>query len=439
MERIQNYINGQYTNPKENKWLTNFEPATGLPLNDIPISTVADIEMAYTAAEEAFKEWSQTSAEKRSNILHNIAQLIEAQLDSLAALETKDNGKPLSLAQTIDIPRAAANFRFFANAITQFSSEAHDTLGKNTINYTLRQPLGVVGCISPWNLPLYLFTWKIAPALAAGNTVIAKPSELTPLTASKLGEIATKAGLPKGVLNIIQGPGNPSGQALISHPNIKAISFTGGTKTGAHIAKTLAPQFKKLSLELGGKNPCIIDETANLKLSAKRIVWGKFLNAGQTCIATDYILIHEKVKPDFIEALQLEIKRAYGINPKESKDFARIINTHNFNRLVNMLKNERLLLGGDYNEDDLYISPTVIDEPSLDSEVMKGEIFGPILPILSYTDENEIPNILSKYEKPLSLYVFSNNKRFSKKIINTLFHMKSYVFEVHFCYNNSRK
>ena len=248
--KIQNYINGEYQNPIEDHWLDNYNPAIGEVYGQTPNSSVEDVEKAYQAAATAFLSWSQTTVDERSEILSKIADLILDKILFLAAAESKDNGKPIGLATEIDIPRAAANFQFFANAITQFSSEAHESVGRHAINFTLRQPLGVVGCISPWNLPLYLFTWKIAPAIAAGNCVVAKPSEITPMTAYLLGEICNEAGLPKGVLNIVHGFGNTTGKAIVSHPNIKAISFTGGTETGAQIARVAAPMFKKLSLEL---------------------------------------------------------------------------------------------------------------------------------------------------------------------------------------------
>ncbi|HZH69440.1 MAG TPA: aldehyde dehydrogenase family protein, partial [Flavobacteriaceae bacterium] len=255
---MQNYINGNLIPPLSNKWIDNYDPSNGIVYGKIPDSNKDDVEMAYQAAKTAFPKWSNTTLETRSKILSKIADLIETKCDMLAAAESKDNGKPITLAAKVDIPRSSANFRFFAHAITQFASESHESTGNDTINFTLRKPLGVVGCISPWNLPLYLFTWKIAPALASGNCVVAKPSEITPMTAYLLSEICIEAGLPPGVLNIVHGFGHIAGQAIIEHPKIKAISFTGGTQTGEHIARTAAPMFKKLSLELGGKNPNII-------------------------------------------------------------------------------------------------------------------------------------------------------------------------------------
>ena len=233
-----------------------------------------------------------------------IADLIQENLAVLAQAEAKDNGKPLSLATAVDIPRASANFRFFGNGITQFASQAHQSVGLNTMNYTLRQPIGVVGCISPWNLPLYLFTWKIAPALAAGNCVVAKPSEVTPMTAYLLGDICTQAGLPPGVLNIVHGTGPTTGQAIVEHPNIKAISFTGGTQTGAHIARTAAPMFKKLSLELGGKNPNLIFADCDYQKMLSVTVKSSFANQGQICLCGSRIYVEETIfevfKKDFI-------------------------------------------------------------------------------------------------------------------------------------------
>ncbi len=256
LKKILNYIDGKFLPTASSKFLDNINPATGEVIAQIPDSDKADVEQAVRAAEKAFSKWSSTSAEERSNKLLAIADLIEQKSEAFALAECIDTGKPLTLARSVDIPRAVSNFRFFATGIRHFASESHHT--EQAVNYTLRQPLGVVGCISPWNLPLYLFTWKIAPALAAGCTVVAKPSEVTPMTAFLLSEMCQKAGLPDGVLNIVHGYGNRAGEAICTHPKVKAISFTGGTATGKIIAGLAAPQFKKLSLELGGKNPNII-------------------------------------------------------------------------------------------------------------------------------------------------------------------------------------
>ena len=305
---IQNYINGAFQNPINDDWLDNYNPSNGEIYGQIPNSTKEDVNKAYDSANSAFEKWSHTTLDERSRILIKISELIEKNLDHLAKAESKDNGKPLAMAKVIDIPRAASNFRFFGNALTQFSSESHDSVGQNAINYTLRQPIGIVGCISPWNLPLYLFTWKIAPALAAGNCVIAKPSEVTPMTTFMLGEICNEAGLPKGVLNIVHGLGITAGKAIVEHPDIKAISFTGGTSTGAQIAKIAAPMFKKLSLELGGKNPNIIFADCDYKEMLETTVRSSFANQGQICLCGSRIFvesnIYEAFKKDFIKKVK---------------------------------------------------------------------------------------------------------------------------------------
>ena len=256
IDKIDNFIAGKVVTPENNSYLDNLEPATGSVYSQVADSEANDVNKGVEAALNSFKSWSQMPIQERSNILIRIADLIMSNLDRLAVAESIDTGKPVSAALEVDIPRASSNFRFFATAIEHFSSESHVTTG--TVNYTTRSPLGVVGCISPWNLPLYLFTWKIAPALAAGNTVVAKPSELAPMTAFLLGQICLEAGLPDGVLNIIQGAGSKVGQSIVEHNEVKAISFTGGTATGRKIASVAAPNFKKISLELGGKNPNIV-------------------------------------------------------------------------------------------------------------------------------------------------------------------------------------
>src|SRR5215210_5575693 len=273
--RIENFIDGELVGPRAGHYLDNIEPATGRPYSRVADSDGADVELAVNAAEKAFPGWSRTPAAERSRVLLRIAELIDRDLEKLARAESIDTGKPLSLARSLDIPRAAANFRFFATAILHQENQAHVTDGV-AFNYTLRLPLGVVGLISPWNLPLYLLSWKIAPALACGNTAIAKPSELTPMTASLLGEICREAGLPNGVLNIVHGTGASVGAAITAHPKIGTISFTGGTLTGRNVAETCAPMFKKVSLELGGKNPNIVFADADLEAAIAESVRSSF-------------------------------------------------------------------------------------------------------------------------------------------------------------------
>lgn len=417
---IQNYINGEFVKPVSNDWIDNFNPAKGEIYGQIPNSTQKDVENAYQAAVDAFPKWSNTSLEDRSKILSKISSLILEKLDVLAIAESKDNGKPVSLAKTVDIPRAASNFQFFANAITQFSSESHESVGLDAINFTLRQPLGVVGCISPWNLPLYLFTWKIAPAIAAGNCVVAKPSEVTPITAFLLGKICNDAGLPKGVLNIVHGLGNTTGQAIVEHPKIKAISFTGGTKTGAHIAKVAAPMFKKLSLELGGKNPNIIFADCNYDNMLSTTVRSSFTNQGQICLCGSRILVEdsifEKFKKDFIQKVsQLKVG-----NPSEKNtDLGALVSHQHVEKVKSYIaiaesEGGRILFGGNRVkvrgfENGYYLQPTIIEVKDNQCKLNQEEVFGPVVTIMSFKTDEEALTLANDVKYGLSSTLWTNN------------------------------
>lgn len=431
MQKILNYINGEYVEPISKKWLDNYNPSNGEVYSQIANSNQEDIESAYQAAKEAFPKWSNTTIDERSRILLKIADLIEEKLVDLATAEAKDNGKPLSLALAVDIPRASANFRFFGNAITQFSSEAHESVGLNTMNFTLRQPIGVVGCISPWNLPLYLFTWKIAPAIAAGNTVVAKPSEITPLTAFLLGEICTEAGLPKGVLNIVHGTGPSAGQAIVEHKNIKAISFTGGTKTGENIARTAAPMFKKLSLELGGKNPNLIFADCDYDKMLETTVRSSFANQGQICLCGSRIFvekpIYEKFKKDFVEKVkQLKIG-----NPFDAEtNIGALVSKPHLEKVALYIKlaekeGGKILCGGNQVtvkgfENGYYLEPTVIEVYDDQCRVNQEEIFGPVVTIMPFETEEEALQMANsvKYGLSSTLWTSDLNRtmRISKEI-----------------------
>ncbi len=430
-QKILNYINGEYLEPLSKKWLDNYNPSNGEVYSQIANSNAEDIENAYQAAKDAFPKWSNTTIDERSKILLKIADLIDEKLVELAEAEAKDNGKPLSLALAVDIPRASANFRFFGNAITQFSSEAHESVGLNTINFTLRQPIGVVGCISPWNLPLYLFSWKIAPAIAAGNTVVAKPSEITPLTAFLLGEICNEAGLPKGVLNIVHGTGPSAGQAIVEHKNIKAISFTGGTKTGEHIARTAAPMFKKLSLELGGKNPNLIFADCDYEKMLETTVRSSFANQGQICLCGSRIFvekpIYEKFKKDFVEKVkQLKIGDPFdaetNIGALVSKPHLEKVESY-----IKLAEKEggKILCGGNRVtvkgfENGYYIEPTVIEVFDDQCRVNQEEIFGPVVTMMPFETEEEALKMANsvKYGLSSTLWTSDLNRtmRISKEI-----------------------
>jgi aminomuconate-semialdehyde/2-hydroxymuconate-6-semialdehyde dehydrogenase len=428
---IKNYINGQFVNPLQDNWIDNYCPENGEIYGQLPNSSKDDVEVAYRAAKSAFPTWSQTTLEARSRILIKISELLEANLQRFAEAESKDNGKPISLAKAVDIPRAASNFRFFGNAITQFSSESHESIGQNAINYTLRQPIGVVGCISPWNLPLYLFTWKIAPAIAAGNCVVAKPSEVTPMTAYLLGEICNEAGLPKGVLNIVHGLGTTTGQSIVEHQDIKAISFTGGTATGAHIARVAAPMFKKLSLELGGKNPNIIFADCDYDEMLETTVQSSFANQGQICLCGSRIFveasIYEKFKTDFVEKVkQLKV----GHPSDENTNIGALVSKQHLEKVMSYIEiakeeNGVILCGGnkvivkDY-ENGYYLEPTVIEVSTDECRINQEEIFGPVVTIMPFNTEDEILEMANKVKYGLSATLWTNNLKRSMRLSQQL-------------------
>lgn len=428
---IKNYINGNFENPISNDWIDNYCPANGEVYGKIPNSSKEDVENAYQAAKSAFRQWSQTTLEERSRILIKISELLEANLQRFSEAESMDNGKPIALAKSVDIPRAASNFRFFGNAITQFASESHESVGQNAINYTLRQPIGVVGCISPWNLPLYLFTWKIAPAIAAGNCVVAKPSEVTPMTAYLLGEICTEAGLPNGVLNIVHGMGTTTGQAIIEHPDIKAISFTGGTATGAHIAKIAAPMFKKLSLELGGKNPNIIFADCDYEDMLETTVRSSFANQGQICLCGSRIFverpIYEKFKTDFVA----KVKALKVGHPSESStDIGALVSKPHLEKVMEYIKIAKdedgtILCGGNKvvvkgYENGYYLEPTVIEVKDDQCRVNQEEIFGPVVTIMPFDTETEVLQMANAIKYGLSATLWTNDLKRTMRMCNQL-------------------
>ena len=429
--KIQNYINGQFENPLSNEWLDNYCPANGEVYGQTPNSTKDDVDLAYNSAKSAFRQWSQTTLDERSRILIKISELLESNLQRFAEAESKDNGKPISLAKAVDIPRAASNFRFFGNAITQFASESHESVGQDAINYTLRQPIGVVGCISPWNLPLYLFTWKIAPAIAAGNCVVAKPSEITPMTAYLLGNLLKEAGLPKGVLNIVHGLGATTGQAIVEHPDIKAISFTGGTETGAHIAKVAAPMFKKLSLELGGKNPNIIFADCDYDAMLETTVRSSFANQGQICLCGSRIFvqasIYEKFKADFVK----KVKQLKVGHPSENEtNIGALVSKTHLEKIIKYIEiakkeNGKILYGGNKvtvkgYENGYYLEPTVIEVETDACRINQEEIFGPVVTIMPFDTEDDVLQMANKVKYGLSATLWTNNLKRTMRMSNQL-------------------
>lgn len=401
MLKIQNYINGELVPPSGNQYLDNYDPARGKVYSYIPDSDEKDVEMAVAAAKAAFPSWSVTPKDIRSKYLLKIASLIEENLDKLAKAESIDNGKPLHLAETVDIPRAAANFHFYGTGILHYSAHSH-SMEDTAVNYTLRHPVGVAGCISPWNLPLYLFSWKIAPALAAGCTVVAKPSEVTPMTAYLLSEICIQAGLPKGVLNIVHGLGHKVGSAITANKNIPVISFTGGTKTGAEIARVAAPMFKKMSLELGGKNPNIIFADCDYEKMLATTMHSSFANQGQICLCGSRIFIerplYEKFKTDFVERTKkLSVGDPFG----EKTKIGAVVSKSHMEKIlsyVELAKEEggtvlcggkRVEVGGEFSE-GYYLEPTIIEGLSYNCRTNQEEIFGPVVTIMPFDTEEEV-------------------------------------------------
>jgi aminomuconate-semialdehyde/2-hydroxymuconate-6-semialdehyde dehydrogenase len=417
---ILNFIDGQLIEPIDKNYVDNINPATNKVYGKIPLSTAQDVQLAVDAASKAFVTWSTTPIEKRFSILNAIADLIDAQLDELALAETIDNGKPLWLSKRMDIPRATANFRFFATGIMHFASESHHT-ENGSLNYTLRQPIGVVGCISPWNLPLYLFTWKIAPALAAGNCVIAKPSEVTPATAFLLSKICQQAGLPNGVLNIVHGIGTTCGEAIVQHPTIKAISFTGSTKAGERIASIAAPMFKKLSLELGGKNAAIIFDDADWEKSFAETIRSSFTNQGQICLCTSRILIHKNIYDKFKTAFVALAKQLTVGNPlNDANKQGAIVSKIHFEKIlgcIELAKKEggNILCGGNAirlvgeNSEGFFIQPTVIEGLGPTTTTNQDEIFGPVVTLQSFSTIEEAIVLANATNYGLATTIFTQN------------------------------
>jgi aminomuconate-semialdehyde/2-hydroxymuconate-6-semialdehyde dehydrogenase len=420
MEIIQNYINGKLQAPLKGDYLDNYEPATGQVYGKIPRSQADDVAAAVSAAEAAFPAWSALSIQERSAYLRKISEAIDAKLGHLAKAESRDNGKPIKLAEAVDIPRARDNFAFFATAILHQEDEFHN-MGEKGFNYTLRQPIGTVACISPWNLPLYLFTWKIAPALASGNCVVAKPSEVTPFTAFLLAQICIEVGLPAGVLNIVHGLGAETGQAMVEHPQVKAISFTGGTATGARIASIAAPKFKKLSLELGGKNPNIIFADCDLERAINISARAAFANQGQICLCGSRIFIERSIYEDFKKGF---LQRVAGlkVGPPQEADsrMGALVSKDHLEKVYSYIQlaqeeGGKILAGGNkvnlpapYDQ-GYYLEPTVIEGLAFDCRTNQEEIFGPVVTLTPFDSEEEVLMMANSTEYGLACTIFTEN------------------------------
>jgi aminomuconate-semialdehyde/2-hydroxymuconate-6-semialdehyde dehydrogenase len=431
MKIIKNYINGQLIDPVLDEHLENVDPSRGEVYSTIPDSTKEDVDKAVLAAEAAYPIWSNTPKADRAAIMIKIADLIESRLEAFAKAESLDNGKPVKLAEHVDIPRAVSNLKFFATAIQHFASESHYMEGLG-VNYTLRKPIGIVGCISPWNLPLYLFTWKIAPAIAAGNCVIAKPSEVTPMTAFMLSEVCKEAGLPDGVLNIIHGLGHKVGDAMTRDPKIKAISFTGGTNTGATIASIAAPMFKKLSLELGGKNPNIIFADCDFDKALSTTMRSSFANQGQICLCGSRIFIERPIYEKFKEAFVAKTdasKVSYPSDPDAK--LGAIVSKGHMEKVLSYIElakeeggtvltgGEQVHLDGEY-ANGFYIRPTIIEGLAFDCRTNQEEIFGPVVTITPFDTEEEALMMANSTEYGLASTVWTENLTRAHRVADKL-------------------
>ncbi|HEY9131740.1 MAG TPA: aldehyde dehydrogenase [Dyella sp.] len=399
LTRLANLIDGRLEPPRDGHWLDVYEPATGAVFAQCPDSTADDVAAAIAAARRAAPGWAATPADMRSRLLHRLADLVEARLDDFAALESCDSGKPVALARSLDIPRAVSNLRYFAAAVVPWSSQSH-AMELGAINYTLRHPLGVVACISPWNLPLYLFTWKIAPALAAGNAVVAKPSEITPCTAALLGELSIEAGFPPGVLNIVQGRGPAVGLPLVAHPDVKAVSFTGSTRTGETIAAATAGQFKKVSLEMGGKNPAIVFADADLTdANLDTIVRSGFANQGEICLCGSRLLVQRSIYDTFRERYLARVTALRVGDPKTADtDLGALVSQAHFDKVIDCIGQARaegghVLCGGGAVQLDgrcangWYVAPTVVEGLAPEASTNQQEIFGPVVSLIPFDDD----------------------------------------------------
>ncbi len=431
MEKILNYIDGELIEPHSSSWLDNFNPAEGKVYSQIPDSNATDVDQAVAAAKKAFPDWSTLSVSERSNILLKIADGIERASEALAKAESDDNGKPLKLAKAVDIPRASANMRFFATAILHVESQAHQT-DQTAVNYTTRTPIGVVGCISPWNLPLYLFTWKIAPALASGCTVVAKPSELTPMTAYLFTKICKEAGLPPGVLNVVHGLGGKAGQAIIEHPDVIAISFTGGTVTGKKIAATAAPMFKKLSLELGGKNPNLIFADCDFDQAVSTSIQSSFSNQGEICLCGSRILVERPIYDRFVEAFVKKTKELVVGDPADDKTrVGALVSETHMNKVLSYVKlakeeggevvtgGKRIVVEGRCKA-GYFVEPAVILGLDQNCRTNQEEIFGPVVTIMPFDREEEAIEFANSTAYGLSATIWTENLKRAHRVSHQL-------------------
>lgn len=418
--RLLHLIDGKRLPSGNDQWLDVHEPATGQVWATVADAGAAEVDAATTAAARAFPAWAGLPSDERAHWLHRLATGIERRFDEFSETESRDTGKPIALARRVDIPRAVANLRFFAAAATQFASESH-AMGERGINYTLRQPLGPVACISPWNLPLYLLTWKIAPALAAGCTVVAKPSEVTPATADLLGQIAIDAGLPPGVLNVVHGRGASAGQALVEHRDIRAISFTGSTVVGRAIAARTAPMLRKLSLELGGKNAFVVFADADLDAAVRTALAAAFTNQGQICLCGSRLLIERSLYAEFRRRFLAGLQAWQPGDPADAgTSFGALVSAAHHAKVLGCIARARveggsILAGGNAVSvpgrcaKGWFVEPTVIEGLGPDAQTNREEIFGPVVTLQPFDGIDGALALANASDYGLAASVFTRN------------------------------
>ncbi|MBW3563344.1 MAG: aldehyde dehydrogenase [Acidobacteria bacterium] len=418
---ILNFIDGELGSASSGATLDLFEPATGERVGRVAASDATDVDRAVAAAKRAFPGWSRTPAAERSRLLLRLADLIEGDFENLIEMESRDTGKSISLARKLDIPRAVLNFRFFATAILHEQAESHAT-DQAAVNYTLRQPLGVAGLISPWNLPLYLLSWKIAPAIATGNTCVAKPSELTPRTAMRLSELVAEAEIPRGVINIVHGRGPEAGAAISGHPEVPLISFTGGTATGEIVARTAAPMFKKLSLELGGKNPNVIFADADLDEAIAGTLRSSFWNQGEICLCGSRILVERSIFDEFMKRFVEETEKLVVGDPlDDATDVGALISREHLDKVLGYVELAREeggeIVSGGKRPGSLppriangwFLEPTIITGLGSECRTFQEEIFGPVVTVTPFDDEDEAVRLANDVRYGLSASVWTSN------------------------------
>ena len=426
---LKNYIGGNFSNQTGNEWITNLEPATGKIICRIPISNSEDVQKAIKSAKDAQKDWGNLSHVERSIWLDKIADKLEEWSEEIAELESKDTGKPISLAREVDAYRSVKNFRFFANMIRNLNEELYEM--EDATNRVIYKPVGVGALITPWNLPLYLLSWKVAPAIGMGNTVVCKPSEMTPLTADLLMKTIDEIGLPKGVVNLVHGDGMGAGSPLVSHENVSLVSFTGGTSTGSIVAKSAASSFKKLSLELGGKNSSIIFDDCNLENTVKGVVRSGFLNQGQVCLCGSRILVQEKIYDEFVKKFVSEVQNMKIGDPSdENTKLGALISPEHLSKVEEYIKIAKdeggtVLTGGYPNlpkefKNGNWISPTVIADLDVNSRCSTEEIFGPVVTIHKFSNEKEAIEIANNTRYGLAGSIWTNDIEKANRVAESI-------------------